>query len=285
MSSDAWLVSPASTCSLTRCAVLVALPGLGSSALGFPQAVFSRLTAIGVTCYAASYGTAVDSIEDMAKAVFRGIDAFVPPDAPLVIMGYSMGGFVAQAMMNIDPSRIAGVVLVATTCAEAGMFPITDPVFARAALALASGDLCGAAVTDPRETMEALFPPSFFGSHTDVYLNVELPAAMEAARITPEQTCAQMFAILEWTQTKACSGLQQWACPVLIVQGTADTVIDPSSAKLLAANLKHPTVEMLTGVGHGIPLQVPQQLSHLVASWMYGKLKPRGTNELLAMFG
>ena len=56
------------------CPVLIALPGLGCTAFCVPLQAFEGIADAGITVYAADYGTYVDSIDQMAAAVWAAIE-------------------------------------------------------------------------------------------------------------------------------------------------------------------------------------------------------------------
>lgn len=105
--------------------VVVALPGLGTTGALFPPALLRQLlAALAAAGHAApcalsvTYGCPCDTVTDMAVGVWRHV---VPRGrSPLLLVGFSMGGFVAQCMAvsasPADAARIAGVAFVATMC-------------------------------------------------------------------------------------------------------------------------------------------------------------------------
>jgi pimeloyl-ACP methyl ester carboxylesterase len=115
-----WIVYPGADPSAFP--VVVALPGLGETATTFPPALFAPLQAHGLTCVAVTYGPAsVKSVPAMAADTWAGIRSlFGDIPVPVVLMGWSLGGFVAQTMTrnNPGPDVVVGVVLAATGCGK-----------------------------------------------------------------------------------------------------------------------------------------------------------------------
>jgi pimeloyl-ACP methyl ester carboxylesterase len=52
--------------------------------------------------------------------------------------------------------------------------------------------------------------------------------------------------------------------PTLVVHGTADAVVDPRNAKLLAARIPGARLELLPGCGHLVSWERPERLAELV---------------------
>ena len=83
------------------------LPGLLNDASLFQQQI-DALTAVTTTEVADL--TQADSIAGMADSVLKNT-----PDAPCVLVGLSMGGYVAFEIMRRAPARVASLVLLDTS--------------------------------------------------------------------------------------------------------------------------------------------------------------------------
>ena len=114
---------------------VVALPGMGGTAWSFPSSLFTAMRSAGCTVIAITYGPVMSSIPAMAEGVWATLErascsstsscgvSCGPAVGNLVLMGYSMGGFVAQAMLRClqartRPGTVIGVILLASAAPE-----------------------------------------------------------------------------------------------------------------------------------------------------------------------
>lgn len=262
---DSIIISYPPTCG--RSAVtLVALPGLGGNANSFPCRMFTALRAMGTQVYAMSYGTGVDSIPEMARNQWLNLNG-LGVCGNVVLLGYSMGGFVAQEMVKQEPSRVIGLVLLSTSCVRDGYMPLGPAVIEP----ILRGDKPKR--TDPAHDLAMLFPPRFLATLNPHYLQDELLPFMRSARVSEDIYMREVISIIEYiAYAKGCDSLSQIKGPVLIIQGLSDEVIPRESADRLAGNIPHGIyrkIIRMPGVGHGIAIQTPGQVGSDVVKWMW----------------
>lgn len=56
---------------------------------------------------------AKEDVEPATERIWQWLDAHLPTDAPLVLLGFSQGGLMATQLMRTRPSRIAATVILA----------------------------------------------------------------------------------------------------------------------------------------------------------------------------
>ena len=66
----------------------------------------------------------------------------------------------------------------------------------------------------------------------------------------------------------ASSRLGEIASPTLIVASADDRVRSVEEAEELRAGIRHAELVMVEGAGHMVPLEAPDQLAHIVESWI-----------------
>lgn len=253
------------TCPVGNGVTLVALPGWGASQWSFPCRLFSVPRTLGCRVLVMSYGSALSSIEDMAAHVWAQLRA-LHADCNIVLCGYSMGGFVAQAMMLAPwaQSAVRGMVLIATGCAQEGAVPIAPEMQA----AIASGAVLHR--EDVASSLLSLFPRAYLFRQPAAYITGVLVPFLETARIPDAARAEQGVAILKWAMSaSSCAVLARVTCPVLILQGDNDTVIAPCAARQLHALIPRSTMRVLPGVGHAVPVQAARQASDMIGQWMW----------------
>jgi pimeloyl-ACP methyl ester carboxylesterase len=101
----------------TATTTFVLLPGLFGTCESLPSWLHKELARYGrVACL--PYDDFAETIPGLAHGVWSAIDA-AGVCSPIVLLGHSMGGMIAQAMTVARPASVAGVVLVSTACGGA----------------------------------------------------------------------------------------------------------------------------------------------------------------------
>lgn len=196
------------------------------------------------------------SIEAMAADLIELLDQRQIESCPVV--GWSMGGFVAQALARLAPDRVEALALLATDAGGPSAV-LADPVdWARLT------DHSGSAREQASRIISLLFPPPVaevidrdFGE-----LVAEARASLSERALT-----AQEEAIADWHASDpapvGASGL-----PVLIACGSEDVVIPAANAELLAVAWPGAQVEVFDGGGHAFMAQEPAELADLIKSFL-----------------
>ncbi len=208
----------------------------------------------GIGASAAGDGLDALSAESMAADALAALDALAIDGAP--VLGWSMGGFVAQAMALAAPERVEALVLLGS-----------DPG--------AGAELCDrdtwARLTDhggtPREQARRLISllfPAAVAARVDRELG-ELVAAARA-ELDPEALSAQERAMRAWHEQRDCSALE--SMPTLAAAGSLDVVIPPANAELIAARAADSWLARFPGCGHALMAQEPRRLAALIAAFL-----------------
>lgn len=175
----------------------------------------------------------------------------------IAVLGFSMGGFVAQALATRAPERVESLALFST---DAG-----GPTAIRARPA-DWGRLVDRSGT-PRErasrTFSVIFPPDVAPDFDRELGEVE---AASLAALDPRALTAQEQAMARWWEAAQEAEAPSPIAPVLVGHGAEDVVIPPGNAELLAARFAGARVELFAGAGHAFPAQHPEAAAELVAS-------------------
>ena len=224
---------------------LVLIPGLNNT-----QAVWDGVVAAlppGVLALAQD-NPELESVEAIAQALLAGL-----PER-FWLAGFSFGGYVALAMLESEPERIAGIAMVCTG-------PYADPPAARdkrlAALdAVAHGRYFEMI---ERQAANAFHPDSL----SDMAL-MQARSAMVRA-YGPELYAAHVRATMARPDR---SHLLGGGKPTLVVTASHDTVITPASVASYAAAIPGAQYHVVQGAGHLVPMEKPAGLAALFAQWM-----------------
>jgi pimeloyl-ACP methyl ester carboxylesterase len=187
-----------------------------------------------------------DSIAQMSRDAWAAV-ADVPADTPLVLAGFSMGGYVAQQMLADALRRVAALALVDTSCRPEP--PENIPV-REATMAALQRDI-GA------ETLAILRR----GVHADHLSDAPLMALGQ--RIMREVGAAaairQIQAIIGRADHRAL--LAQLEIPTLVLCGRTDQVTPLALSQEAAALIPGAKLVTLENAGHWTPLEQPDAVA------------------------
>src|SRR3954468_8431192 len=169
------------------------------------------------------------------------------------VVAGSLGGMVAQLLAAEHPDRVDKLVLVGTTPGGAGAFPLPQKTLAL----MAEAATMAPDVAMRRFVENALAPGST--------LVDEIVAYRQAHPPDPAGWAAQAAAGAGWD---AGDRLGQITATTLIVAGTADNVVDPRNAQLLADAIPGTRVELIEGAGHLPFWERPEEFASLVEGFL-----------------
>ena len=193
---------------------LVLLPGLGSSAAAMKQTKLNKLPNVQVITL--DYGSNA-SIASMAASAWAQISA-----PRVMLLGYSMGGFVAQDMVCQKPERVMGVILVSTTA------PTLAQVYADQADLRRLLDLLLTSSSGGNLNPRVVYSETFLTSLTATQRRA-LMAASKRNALPFEEFLQQLSAVVSLiTSDLAPLRLRCFAnIPVLVLYGEKDVLIPP----------------------------------------------------------
>lgn len=202
------------------------------------------------------------SVADLAGDALGLLDALGLEAAHVV--GFSLGGMVAQEIALQHPAAVHRLVL-AGTAAGADDSPVIVPAtLARLNEAIVSGDPQQAL----RAGLEANVSPAAAG-RPDV--QERWMRLVSAQKVPMPTVAAQLEAV---ARHDATARLEQIAAPTLVLHGAEDRMIEPHRAERLAASIAHAHLELMPGTGHLLFWEQPEPSARLVASWLRGDEPP-----------
>lgn len=181
-------------------------------------------------------------LEQIAASLRRLIDSL---GGPVVLVGHSMGGMVAQEAYARDRSRIAALVLAFTSAA----FPGGGSEFTRQFIQARVGPLdAGQSMGD----VAARLMPTMRGSRSD-------PEGVEHARRIMSEIAPATYrkAVHLLTTFDRKADLRNIAVPTLLVAGSEDKTAPPSVMERMAKEIPGAAFVVLEGCGHLGPMDQP----------------------------
>lgn len=196
----------------------------------------------------------------MAADTFGLMDALGIDSA--IIVGHSMGGFIAQQMVLDAPERVSRLVLASTNFGGPNHVPITEKAMA------AMMDRSGSVVDVVTRGIEVATAPGYLEAHpetVDALINYRM-----GNPVPPEAYQAQMAVGLGLIDAaNAFEGrLEDVQTPTLILFGEHDAVVPVGNADLLAEQLPNSTVTILPGAGHIFPIETPEAAVEAIVNWV-----------------
>lgn len=187
------------------------------------------------------------TIEDMARSVLNGA-----PDR-FVLIGFSMGGYVAQHMALAAPQRVTGLVLLNTSGNGASE-----------AQNIRSKEICDLARRAPFNGL----PPSSIKQA--IYVDGEEGSAL-VARIQAmvlrlgKETFLRQLAL---KREDSIARLAQIDCPTLVVTSRHNQLRTLEESEALAEGIRESSYEIIEDCGHMTPFEKPDALSGVISSWL-----------------
>ena len=198
--------------------------------------------------------TNAETISELAASVLKATSA-----ERFVLIGLSLGGYVAFEIMRQAPERVAGLVLIDTTAR-----PDNAEAMAK------REDLIKLAASDLDAVTEQLLPRL---SHPE---RMNLPAVRGviqsmASSLGSEVFARQQRAIMSRPDSRPT--LASIACPTLVICGEDDLITPPELASEIADGIKHAKLTLVAECGHLSTLDQPEEVTRLLVEWIkYTKL-------------
>lgn len=175
------------------------------------------------------------------------------------LLGWSMGGFIAQALALRHPSRIKKLVLLSTDPGGADADLASAEVWSRLT------DMSGTPHEQAHRLLSLLFPRAAAESICREFGDI---VAAARARLSTDLVKRQVEAMDAWHRAGVGSRLREMNLPVLVATGTADMVIPPSNALKLVNAIPGAWLAQFKGGGHAFMAQYPHPLANLVNSFL-----------------
>jgi len=203
----------------------------------------ARVIALDLPGHGKSIAPVRETIDAYARDVIALLDALALP--PVVIVGHSMGGAVAQQVALDAPQRVAGLVLLGT----GSKLPV-DPALPRRI------------IEEPDAVVDWLVEWSWHPSTPPEVkaLGRELASAAPRVVVSADYRACQMFDTRD--------RLEQIAAPTLVIGAADDRMVPLKFSQTLAERIPNARLVVIENAGHMFPLERPRQVAGAIESWL-----------------
>jgi len=196
----------------------------------------------------------IDQLADDAARVIEMLDV-----ERSSVLGWSMGGFIAQRLALQHPDRINRLVLLSTNPGGANADLASADVWSKLI------DMSGTPHEQARRLLSLVFPSAIAES---IFLEFGDIVAAARAQLSTDLVNRQVVAMDAWHRTGIGNRVREINVPVLVATGTADIVIPPSNALKLVNAIPGAWLAQFNGGGHAFMYQYPRPLADLINSFL-----------------
>ncbi|NMG73495.1 alpha/beta fold hydrolase [Aromatoleum diolicum] len=235
---------------------LLLLPGLLNDASLFEHQADALADLVGITV---ADLTGSDSISALAADVLGQA-----PAGPFMLVGMSMGGYVAFEIMRQAGERVRALALLSTSAR-----PDTPDATA------AREELIALAETNFPAVIEKLLARMAHPEHANT---PEVGGVFQsmATGLGQEVFVRQQRAIIGRADSRP--SLASIRCPTLVLCGREDLVTPPEVHEELVAGIAGAQLAMIEECGHLLPLEQPEQVTTILRDWLSELVSPPRSN-------
>ena len=175
------------------------------------------------------------------------------------VLGWSLGGFIAQILALDHPALVDKLVLLSTDPGG------TDAELASPTVRAQLTDTSGTPHEQARRLLSLLFPGDLAES---IYREFGDIVAAARAQLSPDLIHRQVAAMDAWHRAGAGERLRELSAPALVATGTEDIVIPASNALALVNAIPGAWLAQFKGGGHAFMAQYPPPLADLISGFL-----------------
>jgi pimeloyl-ACP methyl ester carboxylesterase len=197
------------------------------------------------------------NIDQLANDTARVIEAL--EFEHVSVLGWSLGGFIAQTLALQHPARIDKLILLSTD--PGGV----DAELASPAVLSQLIDTSGTPREQARRLLALLFPSVLADSIYDQFGDI---VANARAQLSPDLVRRQAAAMDAWHRDGTGGRLQELRTPTFVAAGTEDIVIPASNALKLVNAISGAWLAQFKEGGHAFMAQYPKPLADLINAFL-----------------
>jgi pimeloyl-ACP methyl ester carboxylesterase len=205
-------------------------------------------------------------ISNMARDVGGLLDHLDIPRAN--VLGYSMGGAIAQEFVRQFPDRVLALTLCATMCGG------PRAVYASPSVVRVMRELDGLKPEEiARRIWSVTYSPGYLENHREL---AEDQMRREIAAPTPLHAAdLQYQAFAEFDCSKALPNVK---APTLVLTGDLDQLVSPQNSKFIASLIPEARLIVIPGCGHRVMWEATDECVGFVTEFLTGVSEGRRDN-------
>jgi pimeloyl-ACP methyl ester carboxylesterase len=205
-------------------------------------------------------------ISNMARDLRGLLDYLKIPRAH--VLGYSMGGAIAQEFVRQFPDRVLRLVLFATMCGG------PRATYASPSVVRVMRELDGLKPEEiARRIWRVTYSPGYLENHRKL---AEDQMRREIAAPTPLHAAdLQYQALAEFDCSEVLSKVE---APTLVLTGDLDQLVPPQNSRLIAGLIPRASLIVIPGCGHRMMWEATDQCVGFVTEFLTGASEARGDN-------
>jgi len=184
------------------------------------------------------------------------------------VLGYSMGGAIAQEFVRQFPDRVSGLVLCATMCGG------PRAIYASPSVVRVMRELDGLTPEEiSRQIWSVTYSPGYLECHREL---AENQMRREIAAPTPLYAADLQFqAFAEFDCSKALPKIQ---ARTLLLTGDLDQLVSPRNSKIIASLIPGASLIVIPGCGHRLMWEATDECVGFVTEFLTGVYEGRRDN-------
>lgn len=180
------------------------------------------------------------------------------------VLGWSMGGFVAQQLAIRHPQSVRRLVLAGTN--PGGPSAVLGPIWVQEADSNADGSIRSYLITNyPRTTCAQRAGRDFVQR-----LSTAVSSGRYPQESTPARTYDAMVAAEDpWLDSNAnARSLLHLAAATLVITGSEDVITPPENSRSIARAIPRASLVLVAGAGHSFLFQRPARVARIVLDFL-----------------
>ncbi len=173
------------------------------------------------------------------------------------VLGWSMGGYVAQTIALNYPSKVDNLIIYASDCSGKDAISRNSTVIEEGRITT------GTPLEQGERLLSLLIPEQWLKANPNVISYMPIPTETSA----PSSIQNQAKAVDEWSGV--CNNISQIRMPTLIITGTEDIVVPAINSLIFAEKIPGSWLIQIRGGGHALMYQYPEQLGDIILTFLH----------------
>jgi pimeloyl-ACP methyl ester carboxylesterase len=182
------------------------------------------------------------------------------------LLGFSMGGAIAQEFAIRYPERVDRLILLATFCG--GIWAEHAPLSVISRILVTEGLSAEEAA---RQSWPVTYSPDYLAANAE---EVEQQMRRELEHLTPTFVAQRQTEALR--KFDSYRRLPHIRAATLVATGTHDVLVKPRNSAILASRIPNARLETLADLGHRAIWEAPEEIADLIGDFLTGPNRQAG---------